>query len=414
MTSTPHAPPAPFDVARVRADFPLLNLERDGPALIYLDNAATTQKPACVIEAVERFYREQNANVHRAAHRLSAEATEAFEGARERVRRFINAAATEEVIWTRGTTDGLNLLASSLGRLVLGPGDEVLIGALEHHANIVPWQVAVAASGARLRVIPCNERCELDQAAYQALLGPRTRIVALGQVSNAVGTVNPVAAMIAAARQAGAITVIDGAQAVSHWPLDVQALACDFYLFSGHKLFAPSGIGVLYGRREWLERMPPYQTGGEMIERVTFETTTYNRLPFKFEAGTPNMAGAIGLGAAIAYLEGLDREGLARHERALLARTERLCRTIPGLRQLSRARERIGLFSFVIDGAHPQDVGMLLDQQGIAVRTGHHCAMPLMERLGLVGTVRASFAFYNTEAEIDALADGLQRLCDLL
>ncbi|WP_421863574.1 SufS family cysteine desulfurase [Motiliproteus sp.] len=397
---------APFDSARIRADFPLL-ADSD---LCYLDSAATTQKPSAVIDALSRYYRQDNANVHRAAHRLSRQATEAFEQARERVQHFINAAHSSEIIWTRGTTEGINLVAHSFGQLAITEGDEILISTLEHHANIVPWQLLAQRSGAKLRVIPMLDNGDLDQEAFQSLLNPRTRLLALTQVSNALGSVNPIETMIEQAHRVGAKVLIDGAQAVSHFPIDVQALDCDFYLFSGHKLYGPTGIGVLYGKQALLQAMPPWQGGGEMIEQVSFESSSYQPPPFRFEAGTPNIAGAIGLAAAIDYLEGFDRGQRLNHEQQLLRYAEQRLKTVPGLQIIGNPGQRIGLVPFVIDGLHNFDLGALLDQQGIAIRTGHHCAMPLHQRLGLDGSARASFGLYNHRQDVDRLVEGLLNL----
>lgn len=399
-----------LDVARLRGEFPLLAQQVNGKPLVYLDNAATTQKPLAVIAALDTYYREYNANVHRGAHALADRASAVFEAARDSVRRLLNAPGREEIIFTRGTTESINLVAWSWGRHVLKAGDEVVISALEHHANLVPWQQACLATGAILRVIPMNDAGELDLDAYRALLGTRTKLVACTHVSNALGTVNPVADIVAAAKAAGAVVLLDGAQAVAHFDVDVQALGCDFYAFSGHKLFGPTGTGVLWGRRELLEAMPPWQTGGEMIETVTFEKTTWNQLPYKFEAGTPHIAGVIGLGAAVEWLLAQDRAALVAHEAALLAEITARAAAIPGLKAVGTARNKASVFSFLLDGAHPHDVGTLLDQQGVAVRTGHHCTMPLMQRLGIPGTVRASLAVYNTREDIDRFIAALDKV----
>ncbi|RDE24492.1 SufS family cysteine desulfurase [Motiliproteus coralliicola] len=395
-----------IDSARIRADFPLLT-DSD---LCYLDSAATTQKPQAVIDALSRYYQQDNANVHRAAHRLSRQATEAFEQARERVQRFINAAHSSEIIWTRGTTEGINLVAHSFGQLAIAAGDEILISELEHHANIVPWQLLAQRSGAKLRVIPIRDDGDLDLEAFEALLNPRTRLLALTQVSNALGSVNPIETMIEQAHRVGAKVLIDGAQAVSHFPIDVQALDCDFYLFSGHKLYGPTGIGVLYGKQALLSVMPPWQGGGEMIERVSFEASSFQPPPFRFEAGTPNIAGAIGLATAIDYLESFDRRQRLRHEQQLLNYAEQQLKLVPGLQILCNPGQRIGLIPFVIEGLHNFDLGALLDQQDIAIRTGHHCAMPLHQRLGLDGSARASFGLYTTKQDIDRLVQSLLNL----
>ena len=397
----------------LRAQFPLLSRQVHGKPLVYLDNAATTQKPAAVIEAMDHYYRNLNSNVHRGAHYLSDAATGAFEDARQSVADFLNA-KREEIIWTRGTTESINLIAQCYGREQLKAGDEVLISGLEHHSNIVPWQLACERTGATLKVIPVLDDGSLDMQAFETLLSERTRILSVVHVSNALGTVNPVAEMIAAAKQVGAVTLIDGAQAVSHFPVDVQALSCDFYAFSGHKLFGPTGIGVLYGREALLDAMPPYQGGGEMIETVSFEKSTWNQLPYKFEAGTPHIAGAIGLGAAIDWLQAQDRTALSAHENNLLAKATERARAFPGLRLVGTAANKVSALSFLLDGAHPNDVGMLLDQQGVAVRTGHHCTMPLMDRFGIPGTVRASFALYNNEDDIERLFNALDKVVSFL
>lgn len=406
-------PASHFDVDALRADFPLLAQQVHGKPLVYLDNAATTQKPNVVIDTLSTYYRTQNSNVHRGAHALADAATAAFEGARQTVADFINA-SREEIIWTRGTTESLNLAAQCHGRSQLKPGDEVLISALEHHANIVPWQQACAATGASLKVIPLLADGSLDMDAFAKLLTQRTRILAIAQVSNSLGTVNPVAEMIRAAHAVGAIVVVDGAQGISHFPVDVKALDCDFYAFSGHKVFGPTGIGVLYGKRELLDAMPPWQTGGEMIETVTFEKSTWTKLPYKFEAGTPNIGAAIGLGAAISWLAQQDRAALAQHEQQVLTYATEQARAFKGLRLIGTAEHKVSVLSFLLDGAHPNDVGTLLDQQGVAVRTGHHCTMPLMQTLGIPGTVRASFAPYNTLAEVDALFRALTKVATFL
>lgn len=398
------------DLNRLRAEFPVLDQQVNGKPLVYLDNGATTQKPRAVLDAVTDYYQTVNSNVHRGAHYLSDLATGQFEGARETVQRFINAAHREEILWTKGTTEAINMVAQCLGTQRLQPGDEVLIATSEHHANIVPWQQACEASGANLKIIPLLADLSLDQNAFAGMLNERTKIFAIGHASNALGTLNPVKEMVSKAREAGAFTVIDGAQAVSHLPVDVQALGCDFYAFSGHKLFGPTGIGVLYGRRDLLESMPPYQTGGEMIETVSFEKSTWNQLPYKFEAGTPNIAGAIGMAAAIDWLEQQDRPALARHEDALLNHATERAQACHGLTIYGTAPSKVSVLSFLLEGAHPADVGMLLDKQGIAVRTGHHCTMPLMDHLGIPGTVRASFSIYNTLEEVDSLFEGLEKV----
>ena len=405
--------PSHFDLATVRAQFPALQQRVNDQPLIYLDNAATTQKPLAVLQAMDEYYRRDNANVHRAAHTLSSRATAAFEAARERVRAFLHARHSSEVIWARGTTEAINLVAYSWGQSNLQPGDEILLSTLEHHANIVPWQQVAARTGAVLRVIPLTASGELDLTAFHALLSPRTRLLAIAQVSNALGTVNPVAELITAAKTVGAVTLIDGAQAVGHLPIDVQALDCDFYAFSGHKLYGPTGIGVLYGRAELLEQMPPWQTGGEMIQKVSFSGTRFNPPPFRFEAGTPPIAEAIGLAAALDFLAALP-EGWRRHEAALLQRLLDGLQQLPFIERVGTPSQQVGVVSLRLGDIHPQDAGELLDQMGIAVRVGHHCAMPLMESLGLDGTLRISLALYNSEAEVDALLAALARLPEFL
>jgi cysteine desulfurase/selenocysteine lyase len=407
------APAIPWDVERIRKDFPILHQEVHGKPLVYMDNAATAQKPQAVIDAIAGYYATDNANVHRGVHRLSERATEAYEGARSRIQRFLNAAHTREIIFVRGATEGINLVAQTYGRRVVGPGDEIVITALEHHSNIVPWQMLCEEKGAVLRVVPIDDAGEIDVATYARLLGERTRLVAVAHVSNALGTIVPVKPMIDAAHRRGIPVLVDGAQAAPHLRVDVQALDCDFYTFSGHKTYGPTGIGVLYGKTALLEQMPPFQGGGDMIKSVSFVKTVYNDLPYKFEAGTPHIAGAIGLGVALEYLEGLGLDHVAAYEHELLAHgTERLVR-IPGLRLIGTAREKAGVLSFVVDGIHPHDVGTILDREGIAVRTGHHCAMPVMTRFEIAATTRASLAFYNTHEEIDALADALGRVREI-
>lgn len=402
-----------MDIRVLRRDFPTLAQIVNGHSLVYLDNAATTQKPQAVLDALNHYYRDTNANVHRASHALSGQATRAFEQAREKVVRFIHAPSPREIIWTRGTTEAINLVAFCFGQHFLNAGDEILVSASEHHANIVPWQQVAAATGAVLRVIPFTDSAELDMAAAEQLINERTRLLAVGHVSNALGQVNPVAKLIAMAKAVGAVTLIDGAQAVGHFPVNVQALGCDFYAFSGHKMFAPTGIGVLYGKTEWLKKMPPWQTGGEMIKTVSFEHTQFAEAPFKFEAGTPNIAGAIALGAAVDYLLDLDRAALQRHEHELLTQLLNGLAAMNDIRVIGRPQA--GAVSFTMDEVHPQDLATLLDMQGIAVRTGHHCAMPLMQALGLKnGTVRASFSFYNTADDVAALLAGIDKARELL
>ena len=403
-----------FDVARVRADFPILSTQVHGKPLIYLDNAATTQKPRRVIDAISRYYETTNANVHRGVHTLSQRATDEFEAAREAVRAFLNAGDTREIVFTRGTTEGINLVAQSYAREFMAAGDEILIGAAEHHANIVPWQMLARQRGTVLKVVPINEAGEFDMAAFERLLNPRTKLVAIGHVSNALGSVNPVARIVELAHAAGARVLVDGAQSVAHAAVDVRALDCDFFAFSGHKLFAPTGIGVLYAKAELLEAMPPYQGGGDMIKTVSFEHTEFNDIPYKFEAGTPHIAGAIGLKAALDYVRELDFAGAVTHEHALLEAATARAREIKGLRIIGTARDKAAVLSFVIDGLHPQDIGVLLDSQGVAIRTGHHCAMPVMQYYGIPGTARASFAFYNTQEDVDRFFIALARARDIL
>ncbi|MEJ2514703.1 MAG: cysteine desulfurase [Gammaproteobacteria bacterium] len=407
----PQAPPegAGFDVESVRRDFPTLHQEVHGKPLVYLDNAASAQHPSQVIDAVAEYYRRDHSNVHRGVHQLSQRATDAFEGARDKVQRFINAPASREIIFTRGTTEAINLVAQSWGRPRLGAGDEVLISHMEHHANIVPWQMVCEQTGATLKVIPMTLRGELDMDRARELVGPRTRILAVGHVSNALGTVQPVRELVALAKARNVPVLLDGAQAVPHRRVDVQALGCDFYAFSAHKLFGPTGVGVLWGREALLEEMPPWQGGGDMILSVTFEKTTYNQLPWKFEAGTPNIAGVIGLGAAIDYLETLGMEKAAAWEEELLAYATSALSRVEGLRIIGTAREKVPVISFELAGVHPHDIGTIVDSEGVAIRTGHHCAMPIMDFFGVPATARASFAFYNTREEADRLAEALVR-----
>ena len=397
-----------FDVAAARRDFPILSRSVHGKPLVYLDNGATSQKPQAVIEALSRYYREENSNIHRGVHFLSERATAAYEEARQKIQAFINAAHKEEIIFVRGTTEAVNLVAQSYGRSALKAGDEIIISAMEHHSNIVPWQMLRDQTGARLRVIPINHDGELVLDEYRRLLNDKTKIVSVTHVSNALGTVAPVHEIVAAAHERGIPVMLDGAQAVPHLKVDVQELGCDFYAFSGHKMFGPTGVGVLYGRRELLDKMPPYQGGGDMISLVTFEKTHYNVLPYKFEAGTPNIAGGIGLGAAVDYLQRLAWEQVVAHEEDLLAYATEKLAVIDGLRIIGTAKEKVGVLSFVFDKIHAHDVGTILDQEGVAVRAGHHCAMPVMQRFGVPATTRASFAFYNTRDEIDVLANAIQ------
>jgi len=402
-------PPAAFDVERVRADFPILAREVNGYPLAYLDNAASSQRPLAVIEAEARYYEQTHANVHRGVHTLSQEATAAFEAVREKVRGFINAGSTREVIFTRGTTEAINLVAQSYARPRLMPGDEILISWLEHHSNIVPWQLVCEQTGAQLKVAPIDERGEIRFEQFERLLSPRTRLVALAHVSNSLGTVVPVRQFIAAAHARAVPVLLDGAQAVPHVAVDVRALDVDFYTFSAHKMYGPTGVGVLYGREALLEAMPPWQGGGDMIRSVRFEKSTYNVLPHKFEAGTPNIAGVVAFGAAIDYLLGLGLERVAAYEHELLEHATARLSAIPGVRLIGTARDKSALVSFVLEGVHPHDLGTILDAEGIAIRTGHHCAMPVMEFYGVPATARASLAFYNTHAEIGRLAAGIER-----
>jgi cysteine desulfurase / selenocysteine lyase len=401
---------AGFDAAKVRADFPILSELVRGRPLVYLDSANTSQKPLAVITATDDYYRRANANIHRATHLLSERATALYEGARAAAARFVNAADPRTIVLTKGTTDGINLVAQSYGRSTLAPGDEIVLSWLEHHSNIVPWQLLAEQTGAVIRVAPINERGEIDQDAYADLLSPRTRIVAIGHVSNALGTINPVKAMIAQAHAHGAVVLVDGAQAAPHLAIDVQDLDCDFYVLSSHKMFGPTGTGLLYGRRPLLEAMPPYQGGGDMIANVTFEKTLYNQIPYKFEAGTPNIAGVAGFGAAIDYLMAIDRDAALAHEDALLDYATARVRELPGARIIGEARRKTGVLSFLIDGVHPHDAGTILDQQGIAVRTGQHCAQPVMDKFCIPATIRASLAIYNTREDIDALIAGLHKV----
>jgi len=402
-----------FDVESVRAQFPALQQEVNGRPLIYLDSAATTQKPKAVIDAITHYYQCDNANVHRAAHALSSRSTSAFEASRQLVADFLGSPDPAQVIWVRGVTEAVNLVAYSWGRSNLNAGDRILVSTLEHHSDIVPWQLVCAERGAEVVAIPVSDEGVIDQAAYDELLDERVKMVAVNHVSNALGTVNPVKKMVTKAKAAGALCMVDGAQAVAHWPLDVIDLGCDFYAFSGHKLFGPTGIGALWGRRKLLEAMPPFFGGGEMIDRVSFDGTTFNTIPFKFEAGTPHIAGVIGLGAAVKWVQSLDRDAAAAHEAQLLAHCDELAQEIPGLRRLGPDTNRIGVFSFLLEGTHPEDLGTLLDQQGIAIRTGHHCAQPLMSRFDIPGSARASFSLYNTMADVEALFTGLRKVQEL-
>ena len=394
----------------VRQDFPILSRTVYGKPLVYLDNGATTQKPRCVVDAITDEYYSVNANVHRGVHFLSQQATELHEASRETVRRFINARSINEIVFTRGTTESINLLASSFGEAFLKEGDEVIVSTMEHHSNIVPWQLLQMRKGIVLRVIPMNDRGELLLDEYERLFTPRTRIVCVAHVSNVLGTVNPVREMIATAHAHGVPVLVDGAQSIPHMPVDVQALDADFYVFSGHKIYGPTGVGVLYGKEDWLDKLPPYQGGGEMIQHVSFERTTFNELPFKFEAGTPDYIGTTGLAKALDYVSALGMDRIAAYEHELTEYATRRLKEIPGMRIFGEAPEKGSVISFLVGNIHHFDMGTLLDRLGIAVRTGHHCAQPLMQRLGIEGTVRASFALYNTKEEIDALVAGVERV----
>ena len=397
-------------VESVRQDFPLLHREIHGKPLVYLDNAATAQKPNTVIDVVERYYREENANIHRGVHYLSETATEAYEQARLRLQALIHAPSPEEVLFVRGATEGINLVASSFGERFVKSGDEIIISEMEHHSNIVPWQLLCERKGAVLKVIPVNDHGELKLDEYEKLLSPKTKLVAVTHTSNALGTNNPVEAMVEQAHAVGAKVLLDGAQAIPHHNVDVQALGCDFYTFSGHKLFGPTGVGVLYGRAELLNAMPPYHGGGDMIERVTFEKTTFNVLPHKFEAGTPNIVGGIALGEAAEYVRRLGYDWIAKQENALLEYATQSLENIDGLRLIGTAKDKAAVCSFVMDSAHPNDIGFILDREGVAIRTGHHCTQPLMDRFEVPATARASFAFYNTLSEVDVLCEGLRKV----
>lgn len=399
-----------LDLERIRHDFPILASEVNGKPLVYLDNAATSQKPRAVIQAILHYYEEQNANIHRGVHALSMIATEAHDHARETVRQFLSASETREIIFVRGATEAINLVASTYGRAHIERGDEVLITAMEHHSNIVPWQILCEEKGAHLRVAPINDQGELLLDEFEKLLAPRTRVVAATHVSNALGTINPVRRMVELAHARNIPVLVDGAQAVPHIAVDVHSLDCDFYAFSGHKVYGPTGIGVLYGKAALLEKMPPYQSGGEMISSVTFAKTTYNKLPFKFEAGTPDIAGAIGLEAALKYLTDLGLDNVAAYEHDLLLYATQQVAAIPGVQLIGTAADKAGVLSFVMEGVHPHDVGTILDQEGVAVRTGHHCAQPVMERFGIPATARASFAVYNTRQDVDALVAGIHKV----
>ena len=403
----------PFDAEAVRSDFPVLKQMVKGKPLVYLDNAATTQKPRHVIGAIQSYYSFENANVHRGVHHLSQVATDSYEGARHKVRQFLNAAHDKEIVFVRGTTEGINLVAQTFGRQNVGRGDEILISEMEHHSNIVPWQMLCEENGATLRVIPINDRGELLMEEYEKLLTPRTKLVSVAHVSNVLGTLNPVYDIVNLAHECGIPVLFDGAQAVPHLEVDVQDLDCDFYVFSSHKLYGPTGVGVLYGKAKHLEAMPPYQGGGSMIRSVTFEKTTYADPPNKFEAGTPPISGGIGLGAAIDYLAQIGLDHAAAHEADLLSYATQVLSEIPGLRLIGTAREKVSVLSFVLEGVHPHDIGTILDQQGVAVRAGHHCAQPLMRRYGIDATTRAAIACYNTKSDIDAMVRGLYKVLEI-
>lgn len=399
-----------FDVYAIRKDFPILKQQVHGKPLVYLDNAATTQKPQAVIDTLVHYYRSGNSNIHRGVHALSERATEAYERARTTVASFLNARDASEIIFVRGTTEAINLVAQTYGRTNIGAGDEVVISAMEHHSNIVPWQILCQQQRAHLRVAPINDDGELVVEELERALSPKTKLIAIAHVSNALGTINPLDDVIALAHARNIPVLIDGAQACPHLAVDVRSLDCDFYAFSGHKIYGPTGVGVLYGKSELLDSMPPYQGGGDMIASVTFEKTVYNRLPHKFEAGTPNIAGVIGLGAAIEYVNSIGLENIAAHEHRLLTYAEAALSSIPGLRLIGTAKDKAAVLSFVLDGVHPHDIGTILDQSGVAIRTGHHCAQPVMERFGVPATARASLGVYNTTEEIDALIAGMHRV----
>ncbi|NVK38614.1 MAG: cysteine desulfurase [Gammaproteobacteria bacterium] len=399
-----------FDALAIREQFPILHQEVQGKPLVYLDNGATTQKPKVVIDAVNHYYCKDNSNVHRGAHTLADRATVDFENARKAVQTFINAKHSEEIIWSRGTTESINIVAQSFGAAFISEGDEIMVTAMEHHANIVPWQMLCERTGAILKVIPVSDAGELDMNAFAQMLSPKVKLVSVVHVSNALGTVNPVSDILEQAHAVGAKVLIDGAQAVAHFEVDVQALDADFYVFSAHKVFGPTGIGCLYGKKELLDQMPPVQGGGEMIEKVSFAGTTYQGLPFKFESGTPNIAGVIGFGAAVKFVMSLDRQAMLDYENDLLAYAHEKAAQCEGLRVIGMASKKAGVLSFLLDGAHPADVGMLLDQQGVAVRTGHHCAMPIMDQFSIPGTARASFSIYNTKDEVDALFTAIEKV----
>lgn len=411
--SAPEIFPLAAERMQQAQDFPILQQSVRGKRLVYLDNGATTQKPSVVIETERNFYLNDNANIHRGVHWLSQRATDIYEAGREQIRGFLNAARSEEIVFTRGTTEAINLVAYSWGRANLASGDEIILSGMEHHSNIVPWQLIAEQTGAVLKVVPIDDRGELDMDAYRSLLGSKTRLVAIAHVSNALGTVNPVADIVAQAHAVGAKVLVDGAQAVAHQAVDVQALDCDFYVFSGHKLYGPTGTGALYARYELLRAMPPWQGGGDMIRTVSFERSTYADVPQRFEAGTPNIAGVAGLASAIAYVQALGMGRIAAHEQAVLAYGTQALLRVPGLRLIGTAAHKAAILSFVLDGIHPHDLGTILDTEGIAIRAGHHCAMPVMTRFGIPGTARASLALYNTESDIDALVAGIHKAQDM-
>jgi len=415
ITRPSRAPDATgWDVERIRQDFPALHQQVHGKPLVYLDNAATTQKPQAVIDALTAYYTRNNANIHRGVHLLSERATDAYESARRRIQHHLNAASPREIVFVRQATEAINLVAASFGRKAVGAGDEIVISAIEHHANIVPWQMLCEEKGARLKVVPVDDRGDLIMDEYARLLGPRTRLVAITQVSNALGTITPIEDIIRLAHRENIPVLVDGAQAAPHQAVDVRALDCDFFVFSGHKTYGPTGVGVLYGKEAWLERMPPYQGGGDMIKMVTFEKTTYNDLPYKFEAGTPHIAGAIGLATALDYMAGLGLDRIAAWEHELLEYGTELLQAVPGVRLIGTARRKAAVLSFVLDGVHPHDVGTILDHEGVAVRAGHHCAMPVMDRFGVPATVRASLGLYNTPAELETLATAVRTAREII
>jgi cysteine desulfurase / selenocysteine lyase len=413
MTSSVAARRVAFDVERVRADFPILRREVRGHPLVYLDNAATTQKPQVVLDALNNYYTDINANVHRGVHQLSELATEAYEGSREKIRRFFNAASTREIVFTRNATESINLIANVFGRWKLAAGDEVVISAMEHHSNIVPWQLICEERNARLRVAPIDDRGELILEELDRLIGPRTKLISIAHMSNALGTVNPVKEIVRMAHARGVPVMFDGSQAAYHMRVDVQALDCDFYAATGHKIYGPTGIGILYAKEQWLEAMPPFMGGGDMIRTVAFEKSTWNDLPHKFEAGTPDIAGAIGLGAAIEYVQGIGLDAIESHERDLLEYGTAALASVPGLRLIGTARRKASILSFVMEGVHPHDIGTIVDREGVAIRTGHHCAQPLMDRFGVPATARASLAMYNKREELDTLVRALKNVRSL-